>query len=157
MLEIARRNLPSGSSVTLLRANARGPLPFEDQGFDVVFVRLAPLGPSGVPRIQAAFQLLKPGGWYFEAGWRKERYDTPPTEWATAHGFATAEYHVWRYRRLQSEEEYLAALIDFPRMPYEDVDRSKAAAHVRAMKERQGVAGGIPVMVDEEVLVAQRA
>ncbi len=155
MLEVARANARGLSGVRLFRGNARGPLPFPDGWFDVVFLRLAPLGPKGVPNVQAAHALLKPGGWYFEASWRRERFDTPPTQWATDHGFESAEHHCWRYPRLQSEEERLAARIEGSRI----ADSAGAAASREGLASpamsRQDVVGGILVVTDEELLVAR--
>ena len=60
----------------------------KEQHFDIVFIRLAPLGPHGVSKVQAARTLLQPGGWLFDAGWQETRYETPATEWALQHGYA---------------------------------------------------------------------
>ncbi len=73
-----------------------------------MLVRLAPLGPHEVPNAQAAFKLLQPGGWLFEAGWEPGQFNTPPTEWALRHGYESAEHHVWQYHRIQIEQEYVA-------------------------------------------------
>ena len=51
MLQTAQANLQGISSVTMFRANARGKLPFQDASFDILFLRLAPLGPHGVPNV----------------------------------------------------------------------------------------------------------
>jgi SAM-dependent methyltransferase len=104
----AKINIKGLSGVTLFRANARGELPFKKAFFDIVFLRLAPLGPHGVPNVQAAFKLLQPGGWLFEAGWTSGQFDTPPTEWAVQNGYESAEHHVWQYHRIQTEQEHTA-------------------------------------------------
>jgi len=156
MVEKAKVNTQGFPDITFFRANARGILPFKKGTFDIVFLRLAPLGPSGMPTVRAAFELLKPGGWYFEAAWERERAGTPPAQWATNHGFEDAEFHVWRYRRMQSEEEYFAGLIDAPRSPYEFVDMEKARAFTSAMKRLQGTDEGIPVMTEETLLIARK-
>lgn len=131
-------------------------MPFGKETFDIVFLRLAPLGPRGIPAVQVAFDLLKPGGWYFEASWERERFETPPTQWATEHGFESAECHTWRYRRVQSDEEYLAGLVDAPRRPYEFVDLEKAKAFVSDMKRLHGTDEGISVITEETLLIAQK-
>ena len=53
IIEKARANTYGLSGVTLFRANARGAFPFKDASFDVVLLRLAPLGPHGVPNVRA--------------------------------------------------------------------------------------------------------
>ena len=103
-------------NVSLLRANARGMLPFEDASFDIMLIRLAPLGPRGVPNTQVAFELLEPGGWLFEAGWKRQWSETPPTEWAIQHGFESAVYHEWQYWRAQTEQERAAMEVEFERL-----------------------------------------
>jgi SAM-dependent methyltransferase len=112
----AKANTAGLPGLRLFRANAREPLPFGANVFDILLIRLAPLGARGVPNVQAAFEWLKPGGWYFEAGWEQERYETPPTDWALQHGYETAEHHVWHYPRLQTEEEYLAWRVEGKRI-----------------------------------------
>jgi SAM-dependent methyltransferase len=112
MLKTAQANLHGLSSVTLFRANARGELPFPQANFDILFLRLAPLGPHGVPNVAAGYQILKPGGWYFEACWDREKYEDTWTEWALKHGFERAEQHTWQYPRLLSEEEALARQVE---------------------------------------------
>jgi SAM-dependent methyltransferase len=112
IIERARQNIGKVAGVTLIRANSRGRLPFKNRTFDIVFCRLAPLGAHGVPNVQAAFELLKPGGWFFEAGWEPGRFETPQTEWAIQHGFAHAEHHVWQYERPVSGDECVARLLE---------------------------------------------
>jgi len=135
--------------VALLRANARGMLPFEDESFDIVLVRLAPLGPRGVPNTQVAFELLQPGGWLFEAGWKAEQHETPPTEWAIQHGFESAEYHVWQYWRAQSEQERAAMEVEFERL----VSLIKPSR----IETREKVADGVRLkMTHENLLIARK-
>jgi SAM-dependent methyltransferase len=116
IIEKAKVNVGGLPRVTLFRANARGMLPFEDASFDIVFLRLSPLGPREVPAVRAGFELLKPGGWLFHAGWEKERYATPPTEWAIQHGFQDAEHHVWQYWRTLTEQERAAMQVERDRL-----------------------------------------
>jgi len=61
IIEKAKINTNGLSGITLFRANARGPLPFRDESFDMLFIRLAPLGSRGTPKVLADYQLLKPG------------------------------------------------------------------------------------------------
>jgi SAM-dependent methyltransferase len=148
---LAKTKVQAGdlSSVTLFRANARGLLPFKNASFDIVFLRLSPLGPRGVPSVQVAFELLKPGGWLFEAGWKKERYETPPTEWAIQHGFESAEHHVWQYWRAQTEQERAAAAVEFERLVSLGGSSSK--------ETREKVEDGVYFKVTHEnLLIAQK-
>jgi len=111
-LQTTQANLHGLSSVTLFRANARRTLPFPDASFDILLLRLAPLGPHGVPNVSAGYQILKPGGWYFEACWDREQYENTWTAWAIQHGFEHTEHHTWQYPRLVTEEEELAWQIE---------------------------------------------
>jgi SAM-dependent methyltransferase len=149
IIERAKVNAGGLPNVALFRANARGPLPFEDASFDIVLLRLAPLGPRGVPGVQAAFELLKPGGWLFEAGWKAERYETPPTEWAIQHGFESAEHHVWQYWRAQTEQERAAIEVESKRL-------ISLGGH--SWKEtREKVGDGVRLkMTHENLLIAQK-
>jgi len=157
IIEKATINTAGLPGVTLLRANAREGLPFQGEVFDMVFIRLAPLGPRGMPNVQAAFELLKPGGWYFEAGWAPTRYETPPTEWAMQHGYENAEYHEWQYRRLQSEEEYLAWQIEQGSL-VAMIERRKAVDQNEKKMVDSGChhGNGILKMTQEHVLIAQK-
>jgi len=47
IIEKAKINAQGLSEVTLFRANARGRLPFKNESFDIVLLRLAPLGRMG--------------------------------------------------------------------------------------------------------------
>jgi SAM-dependent methyltransferase len=115
MFAKARANIANQPGVILLRANSTGKLPFRGESFDLVFLRLAPLGEHGMPNVQAAFQLLKPGGCLFKAGWNLRREETPWTEGAIQHGYESAEVHEWQYPRLKTQEEYAASLIEYER------------------------------------------
>jgi SAM-dependent methyltransferase len=112
MLAKARANLANKPDVILLRANATGKLPFCEESFDLVFLRLAPLGEHGMHNVLAAFYLLKPGGWLFKAGWKLVREETPWTEQAIQIGYECAEIHEWQYRRTKTEEEYTASRVE---------------------------------------------
>lgn len=153
MIEKAKVNAGGLPGVALFRANARGGLPFKNEAFDILFLRLAPLGPHGVPNAQAAFELLKPGGWYFDAVWEREQFETPPTEWAIQHGYGYAEHHVWRYFRLQSEEEGLAGQRAMDLMAKGD----GSVAKVEEMRVGRQVGDeGILKMTVENLLIAQK-
>jgi len=159
IIEKAKINTGGSPGVTLFRANAREELPFQVGAFDIVFVRLAPLGPHGMSRIEAGHELLKPGGWYFSAGWENERFETPPTEWAIQHGYETAEYHVWQYRRVQSEKEYVASQIEQEhlsamRKSNKSVDTSERMGGESS--SNQGSGRGFLKMTQEHVLIAQK-
>ncbi len=143
IIEKARANTRGLPGITLFRANARGSLPFKDENFDIVFVRLAPLGGRGIPNVQAGFEMLKPGGWYLEAGWEKERCETPPTEWAIQHGYEYAEHHTWQYRRMQTEQEYAAMQVEQERL---------ASLGCKSVKEAQETSVGNPQGKDRSIL-----
>jgi SAM-dependent methyltransferase len=129
ILKTALANLHGISSVNIFRANARGKLPFPDASFDILFLRLVPLGPHGVPNVSVGYQLLKKGGWYFEAGWDRPQYEDTWTSWALKHGFESAEHHTWQYPRSMSVEEEQAWLTeqaawpeDHQKMPASNAD-----------------------------------
>jgi SAM-dependent methyltransferase len=158
MIELTQRNIGELTSVTLFRANAREELPFETETFDVVYVRLAPLGPHGVSNIEAAFELLRPGGWYVGAGWKRESHDTSPTEWAFEHGYERAEYHEWQYRRVQTELEYAAWQVEHERLLAMMEKQSPGASENKRIpvEPNPGPAGGYIRMTHENVLIAQK-
>ena len=143
MLQTAKANLHGLSSVNLFRANARGELPFCQASFDILFLRLAPLGPHGTPNVAAGYQILKPGGWYFEAGWDREQYEDTWTSWALKHGFEHAEQHTWQYRRPVTEEEELAWKVEQAAWPADQkITSSACISNVR--------------MTIENLLIAQK-
>jgi SAM-dependent methyltransferase len=153
MFKKARNNTNRLGGITFFRANARGPLPFAEAFFDVVLVRLASLGPRGVPKVRAAFELLRPGGWYFQAGWEQRQYETPPTEWAIQHGYERAEHHVWQYRRLVTEEEHLAMQKEQARLA--SIDGSRYPGNPEA-EPGTGENGHIWRMTQESLLIARK-
>ncbi len=61
---------------------------------------------------QAGYQLLRPGGWLFQAGWDPERFETPAVDWAIQQGFESAELHEWLYPRTQTWPEYAAVQVE---------------------------------------------
>jgi len=115
MFAKARANIANQSGVILFRANSTGKLPFRKESFDLVFLRLAPLGEHGMPNVQAAFQLLKPGGWLFKAGWELRREETPWVEGAIQIGYESADVHEWQYPRTKTREEYDASRVECER------------------------------------------
>jgi len=122
ILHTAQANLQGLTAVNLFRANARGRLPFLDASFDILFLRLVPLGPHGMSNVTRGYQILKPGGWYFEAGWDREQFEDTWTAWAMKHGFKQAEQHTWQYPRLVSDKEEQAWQIEQAAWP---VDHKK--------------------------------
>ena len=159
IIEKAQANTQELSGITLFRANARGRLPFRDESFDIVFLRLAPLGLHGVPSVLAGYELLKPGGWYFEAGWEQERYETPPTEWAVQHGYENVEYHVWQYRRTQTQPERAAMRIELEHLASLGC-RHRSVTEAQRQESGEGIqrgkGGGVSKMTHERLLVAQK-
>ncbi len=115
MFAKARVNIAGQPGVVLLRANAIGKLPFREESFDFVFLRLAPLGENGGSSSQAALRLLKPGGWLFKAGWSIKREEVPWSEEVIKMGYECAEEHQWQYPRTKSEEEYAASRVECER------------------------------------------
>ncbi len=157
IIEKAKANAGGAPGVTLFRANARGSLPFAPASFDILLLRLAPLGPHDVPNVQAGFELLKPGGWYFEAGWEPRHYDTPPTDWAIQHGFASAEHHVWQYRRIQTSREQTAGRLEMSAMAALGGESAAAAlATVETRIEARDKSGNATIMTHENLLIAQK-
>jgi hypothetical protein len=104
-----------------------------------------------VPNVQAGFALLKPGGWYYDAGWEPRHYETPPTEWAIEHGFEKAEQHTWQYWQVPSDEEYAALQIERERMAVLgcDADRLKPREQRDKESNRQ-------VLTCENLPIAQK-
>jgi 2-polyprenyl-3-methyl-5-hydroxy-6-metoxy-1,4-benzoquinol methylase len=143
ILHTAQINLRGLPGVSLFRANSRWALPFGDASFDIVFLRLAPLGPHGTPNVVVGSQLLKPGGWYFEACWDRTQYEMTWTDWAIQHGYAHAEQHSWQYPRFMTEEEKLAWQVEQADFP---------ADHKEASSRRIGNVR----MVTENLLIAQK-
>jgi SAM-dependent methyltransferase len=150
IIEKAKANTKDISGITLFRANARGSMPFKNETFDIVFLRLAPFGPHGVPAIKAGFDMLKPGGWFFEAGWEQEQFETPPLKWAAQHGYEYAEYHNWLYKRVQTEAEYLASLRESGKTEKE------ANAMLVDQQLRQSRDRGVTKITEEYLLIAQK-
>ena len=158
MMEKARTNTIGSPNVVLFRGNARGPMPFHPESFDIILVRLAPFKVEGHSHAAgSALHLLRPGGWLFEAMTTAgERPDTPPTQWTMDKGFESAEFHIWRYPHVVTEEEYLSALLDAPRPSYLTPNVEKARALTAAMKKHYGHEDGIPGVQVESLLMARK-
>jgi SAM-dependent methyltransferase len=158
ILETAKENTLGAPRVHLFRANARGRLPFVPSCFDIVLARLAPLGAHGVPNVQAAFELLKPGGWYFEAQWKREVYETPPTEFAMQHGFDHAEHHAWRYYLPVPKQAYQAMKLELGRMA--DLGGEKARRHLALQSEAESAdlneQQAVPKLTEENLLICRK-
>jgi SAM-dependent methyltransferase len=153
----AKANTQGLSEVTLFRANARGLLPFKNESFDIVLLRLAPLGARGVPNVQAGYEMLKLGGWYFEAGWEQVRYETPPTEWAMRHGYGSAEHHEWQYWRTQTEQEQTASQIELERLAAQGCQTAEELQQQeRKTKNGPGEDGSVQKMTHEHLLIAHK-
>jgi SAM-dependent methyltransferase len=159
IIEKARTNIAELPEITFFRANAREGLPFLAGVFDIVLIRLAPLGARGVPNVQAAFEFLKPGGWYFGTGWERGQFEISPTEWAFQHGYHNAEYHEWRYHRLQSKEEHDAWKIEIKQLLTMHKRYKPAAASKSNMfnfNGHQDSDGNYTMMTVEHLLLAQK-
>lgn len=157
IIRVAQNNTRGFYNVVLFRANSRGLLPFEDESFDVILLRLAPLGAHGIPNVQAGFMLLKPGGWYYEAGWERTQYATSPTAWAIQHGFESAEARQWQYWRTQTLEEQNATRFELEHLASQG-SVSAASTLERGAKTRVALDGGktIQVMTTEQLLIAHK-
>lgn len=132
MFDYARANLAGVPGVTLLRANALAPLPFPDESFDFLLLRLAPLGRPDVWNVRVALDLLKPGGWLVKAGWKARPENKPWTEAAIEVGYMCAEAHEWQYTRTRTLEEYAASRVECERAiafgaPYQPMPEKPAS------------------------------
>ena len=159
IIEKARTNIGNPPGVTIFRANAREELPFQAGAFDIVLIRLAPLGARGVPNVQASFELLKPGGWYFGAGWERGDLEVSPTEWALQHGYESAEYHEWRYHRVQPKDEHDAWQIEMKQLLALHERREPDAGSKSKMFDFNGDQdhdGNYAMMTVEHLLIAQK-
>lgn len=154
IIEKAKINAGGFSEVSFFRANARGRLPIKNESFDIVFLRLAPLGAQGIPNVQAGFELLRPGGWYFEAGWEHTRYETPPTEWAIQHGFESAQHHKWQYWRTQTEPEQRAFQIEQKHLSAQGCLTAKNIE--RESANASSGEGSVQKMTHENLLIAHK-
>jgi SAM-dependent methyltransferase len=155
MIHKARENTQDLPGITLFRANARQPLPFQANSFDIILLRLAPLGPHATPNVKAGYDLLAPGGWFFEAGWEKEAYDISPTEWAVRHGFDNGEHHTWQYNRKQTPEEQTARMLEQAKL-VSLRDKFTEEAQMKAETELPDKDGCILKMTTENLLIAQK-
>jgi SAM-dependent methyltransferase len=157
IIEKARVNTHGLAEVALFCANARGPLPFKNEHFDILFLRLAPLGPHGIPNVQAGYALLKPGGWYIKAGWEQTHYEISPTEWAMQHGYESAEQHEWQYWRVQTARERAASKLELERLATQGGQTAKRVLQrEEKTKHGPGEDGTVLKMTYEHVLIARK-
>ncbi len=115
MFEYAKLHTADQPGVVLLRANSTSKLPFRNESFDIVFLRLAPLGEHRMDNAQASLQLLKPGGWLFKAGWDPRNRGESWTEAVLKAGYECAETHEWLYPRTKTRAEYAASRVEAER------------------------------------------
>jgi len=157
IIEKAKANTQDLSDVTLFRANSRGLLPFKNESFDIALLRLVPLGAHGIPNVQAGYEILRLGGWYFEAGWEQVRYETFPTEWAMQHGYESAEHHEWQYWRTQTSQEQTASLIEREHLVAQGGPTVKKTQHqVKEAQSASGEEGSVQKMTHEHLLIANK-
>ena len=157
IIKVAKTHANGLSGVALFRANARGSLPFESESFDILLLRLAPLGPHVLPNVQAGYELLKPGGWYFEAGWKPARYETPPVEWAVQNGFESAYWYEWGYRRTQTAQERRAFQFELERLALQGSRSAKEALEQGGVSQiGMDEAGSIQKVTYEHLLIARK-
>lgn len=116
ILQPAQRRLAAYENVVVFRANARRPLAVAPASFDVVLVRLAPLGASDVPVAAAAADLLRPGGVFVDAGGGHDWTLSDPLEWCASFGYEDVQFHTWRYERVLSAEEIAARMTESARI-----------------------------------------
>ncbi len=130
---------------------------FLDEHFDILLLRLAPLGPHGVPNVQAGYALLKPGGWYVAAGWKQTRYATSPTEWAMQHGYESAEQHEWQYWRAQTAQERTASQFELGRLAAQGWQPTEDSLQCEEkVRCSSGDDGTVLKMTYEHVLIARK-
>ena len=149
-IDQAQANTQGCSGITCFRANARGPLPFKDGTFDIVWVRLAPLSPKGSTKgasDRRALALLKPGGWYFAAGWKEEWCSV---EDLIEYGYTNVEHHRWQYPYVYGDEEHLGLELEAGRSPEE------AKALIEERKQEQNRSDGWESLKGEHLLIAQK-
>ncbi|HSH05844.1 MAG TPA: class I SAM-dependent methyltransferase [Anaerolineae bacterium] len=148
ILARARAKVGEAEGVHLFRGNARGRLPFLQNYFDMIVVRLAPFGQRDVPKIVAAHRLLKRGGWYFGAGWQKRQWETSPVAWALAKGYDEAAFHEWGYWRDVSAEEGEALIVERRQMVASGFEQLADWDEGEALRPRQ--------VVHEHLLMARK-
>ena len=150
ILDKAIANTQGCSGITFFRANARGLLPFQEETFDIVLIRLAPFAPSGGAKgtsAERAFDQLKPGGWYFSAGFQEE--------WSTLEdlqefGYKNVEHHRWQYDQIYENEEYLGLELESGR----SIDEAQALLDKR--KQEQNRTDGLEFIQKEHLIMAQK-
>jgi SAM-dependent methyltransferase len=114
------------------RANARGPMPFAAESFDIILQRLAPFNQKGADqraKMQRILNLLKPEGHYLFAGWEDD-YGATCSDY-THHGFKSAQFHRWLYPYYFTEREFVGGALEG------GASREEAEDQLRAAKKKE--------------------
>jgi len=134
LLQIAART-NEHDSVCLFRANARGPMPFDNDCFDIIVQRLAPFSPKSVPQSdkdRRVLQFLRPGGWHLLAGWEDQLDVT--AEDRLGNGFSEVEYHQWAYPYEYDDDELIGGHMEG------GASRSESEENLRRIRREGGLA-----------------
>jgi SAM-dependent methyltransferase len=132
----------------LFRANARGPMPFAAESFDIILQRLAPFNAKGADKsekMQRILDLLAPGGHYLFAGWEDD-YGATCSDYIES-GFANAQFHRWLYPYYFTEREFLGGVLEG------GASREEAEAQLQAAKKRKN---GLFRLRGEHLVLAQK-
>ncbi len=147
-IDQTKAQLADSPDTHLFRANARGPMPFAPESFDIIFQRLAPFNAKGMERKekdQRVLNLLAPGGYYIFAGWQDE-YDNDCQTYID-HGFARAQHHRWVYPYTFEEQEYIGGQME------NGTSHAEAEAQ---FKEAQNKTNGLSILRKEHLFIAQK-
>lgn len=134
--------------VSLFRANARGPMPFAPQSFDIILQRLAPFNAKGADigeKMQRILDLLAPNGHYLFAGWDDDYGANCSTY--TDHGFSRAQYHRWQYPYYFEEREFVGGALEG------GASLAEAEEQLRAAKKEEN---GLFRLRGEHLIIAQK-
>lgn len=124
--------IAGAANVYLFRANARGPMPFAAESFDIILQRLAPFNKKGADqsaKMQRILNLLKPDGHYLFAGWQDD-YGATCSDY-TDHGFTSAQYHRWLYPYYFTEREFVGGALE------DGANPTEAEAQLSAAKKEE--------------------
>jgi SAM-dependent methyltransferase len=147
-IDKTRTQLADSPGTHLFRANARGPMPFAPESFDIIFQRLAPFNAKGMERKekdQRLLDLLAPGGHYVFAGWQDE-YDGSCQVYLD-NGFARAQHHRWQYPYELEAQEFVGGQME------RGASRDEAEA---LLKEAQNKTNGLSILRKEHLFIAQK-